>query len=109
MTNPQSPDTTVQPSIGLSPWITSLGRGQVDYTANNLVSSPIASTCFGCHDSYAALTHMKQNGGRLYVSVTDVAKDKATRASGFVNEETCMICHGAGKIAPIKDVHRVGR
>lgn len=108
MTNPQAPDTTPQPSIGLAPWIDILGRGQVDYRTDNLVSSPIASSCFGCHDSRAALGHMQQNGGKLYANASDVTVG-GLRANGFINTEACMVCHGPGKIAAIKDVHRVGR
>jgi OmcA/MtrC family decaheme c-type cytochrome len=108
--NMTNPDPVANPSIGLSPWIGILGRGQVDYTTDNLVSSPIASSCFGCHDSNAALAHMQQNGGKLYEDVSKVSvSGTGDRTKGFINNETCMVCHGAGKIAPIKDVHRAGR
>jgi OmcA/MtrC family decaheme c-type cytochrome len=112
MRNPPAGDTatTPYPSIGLSPWINILGRGQVDYRTDNLVSSPIASSCFGCHDSNAALVHMQQNGGKLYEDLSKVTVSGTTdRSKGFRNDETCMLCHGPGKTAAIKEVHRVGR
>ncbi len=33
------------------PWIKILGKGEIDYRGDPLVSSPITSACFGCHDS----------------------------------------------------------
>jgi OmcA/MtrC family decaheme c-type cytochrome len=99
------------PSRGLSPWVTTLGRGQVNYVTDNLVSSPISSACFGCHDSTSALAHMKSNGGKLYASVSAVSTGGARPATGtntgfkFSNDESCMVCHAAGKVADIKAAH----
>ncbi len=92
------------PSIGLSPWITTLGRGQVNYTTDNLVSSPISSSCFGCHDSSPALAHMQSNGGSLYASASTVAVG-GDRSNGFSKVEACLVCHSSGKVADIKAVH----
>ncbi|MBK7473945.1 MAG: OmcA/MtrC family decaheme c-type cytochrome [Betaproteobacteria bacterium] len=60
------------PSIGLSPWIKILGKGEIDYRGDPLVSSPITSACFGCHDSPVAVTHFQQNGGILLQSVSSI-------------------------------------
>ena len=60
-----------------------------------LVNSPIAGSCFGCHDSQAALGHMRTNGASIY----------APRATALQTTEQCLICHGPGKLAPIKDIH----
>ena len=112
MSNP-----TNAPSIGLSPWVTTLGGGQINYTANNLVSSPVASSCFGCHDTKPAVAHMQLNGGTLVSLVSGVstggARPAFPTASGvpvattfsFTKVETCMVCHGTGKVADIKAVH----
>jgi len=108
MTNPIPPATTAAPSIGLSPWVTLLGRGQVDYRSDNLVSSPIASACFGCHDSNSTLTHMLQNGGSVYASASTVtATGTGSRAKGFklIATESCLTCHGPGTVAAIKAMH----
>ena len=100
MSNPTS-----AASIGLSPWVTVLGSGQVDYRADNLVSSPIASACFGCHDSTTAVTHMQSNGGTLvslassvstgarpaYASATPPTHSSNTLV--FTKKELCMDCH----------------
>lgn len=101
MSNPTS-----VPSIGLSPWITSLGNGQVSYVADNLVSSPVSSSCFGCHDSKLALAHIQGNGGILYQPVSKVSvSGTSDRSLGFSKVETCMVCHGPGRVADIKAVH----
>jgi OmcA/MtrC family decaheme c-type cytochrome len=102
MSNP-----TNAPSIGLSPWVTTLGAGQINYTANNLVSSPVASSCFGCHDSSVAVAHMQLNGGTLVSLVSSASNGVARQANGFAftKVEACMVCHGSGKVADIKAVH----
>ena len=106
MSNP-----TNAPSIGLSPWVTSLGKGQINYTADNLVTSPVTSACFGCHDSSIAVSHMQLNGGTVYGSVSAVSTGGArpaigtTTTFGFNKVETCMVCHASGKVADIKAVH----
>jgi OmcA/MtrC family decaheme c-type cytochrome len=106
MSNPTS-----APSIGLSPWITSLGKGQINYTADNLVTSPVTSACFGCHDSGIAVAHMQLNGGTILGLVSTVSTGGARPAIGaatgfgFTKVETCMVCHASGKVADIKAVH----
>lgn len=93
--------------LGLSPWIpipagNYTGAIGVASRANNLVISPISASCFGCHDSAAAVAHMRFNGGVIYGAITT---DAVGLASG-VNPETCMICHGSGKSADIAVVHK---
>lgn len=63
--------------------------------STTLVISPIANTCFGCHDSPAAKLHMQGNGATIY----------GTRAAAQTTVEQCLICHGPGKAAAIKEVH----
>jgi len=98
-------------SIGLSPWVTTQGAGQIDYSTDNLVSSPIASSCFGCHDSNLAVQHMESNGGTLvrkFSTVSSVATRPAigaTSAMKFTKGEQCMLCHASGKVADIKAMH----
>ncbi len=52
------------PPIGQSPWITTLGKGEIDYRPDPLVSSPITSDCFGCHDSQTCINHFFSNWRR---------------------------------------------
>jgi OmcA/MtrC family decaheme c-type cytochrome len=61
-----------------------------------LVNSPITNACFGCHDATASVWHYRANGGQVY---------EPRGAQPYVNKEQCLICHGPGKIAAIKDVH----
>jgi len=98
-------------SIGLSPWIAALGQGEIDYRTDNLVSSPIASACFGCHDSNLAVSHMQSQGGTLLSLFSTVSSVAARPAVGtasamrFTRYESCLLCHGSGKVADIKVVH----
>ncbi len=64
-------------------------------SATNLVHSPIAAACFSCHDSSTAISHMAGAGGSIY----DARGTAATKV------EQCLVCHGPGKVAAIKDVH----
>jgi OmcA/MtrC family decaheme c-type cytochrome len=63
--------------------------------ATSLVTSPIATQCFACHDSSQAQAHIRQNGGSLY----------APRSAALGTIETCMVCHDVGRIADIKVIH----
>ena len=65
------------------------------------MSSPIASVCFACHDTPAAMAHIEQNGGSIY-------KPRGTTSTpntALTTIETCIVCHGTGKIADIAEVH----
>jgi OmcA/MtrC family decaheme c-type cytochrome len=75
-----------------------------------LVNSPIASACYACHDSAIAKDHMTQNGGALDVPRSSVDnytgyKGTGTFATPIQNNEACLVCHGAGRVADIKAVH----
>lgn len=63
--------------------------------ATTLVNSPITNVCFACHDGRDTQLHMLTNGGTIY----------GTRTQAKANVEQCLICHGPGKVAAIKDVH----
>jgi OmcA/MtrC family decaheme c-type cytochrome len=102
--------------IGQSPWITILGKGPIDYRGDPLVSSPVTSACFGCHDSMTAVAHFQANGGVLLKSVSaitgatpGVPGTSTTDRSGLdsKNTEQCLLCHAAGKVADTKVVHQV--
>lgn len=60
------------------------------------VHSPVSATCFSCHDTRLALTHIAQFGGKIYDPLSEFVP----------GEETCLMCHGKGKVAAIQDVHR---
>jgi OmcA/MtrC family decaheme c-type cytochrome len=104
------------PTIGQSPWIKILGKGEIDYRGDPLVSSPITSACFACHDTQVAVTHFQVNGGILLRSVSEITGatpgipgTSTTDRSGLdaKNVETCLICHASGRIADVKVVHAV--
>ncbi len=70
--------------------------------ATTLVSSPISSACFACHDTNAAKAHMTQFGGSIYEA----------RSTALSKSETCLVCHGTAQnslnttVPTIKAVHR---
>jgi OmcA/MtrC family decaheme c-type cytochrome len=81
------PDGTVVPA--------NPAGGTIQADGVSLVNSPIAAVCFACHDSSADIAHFELNGGAIY----------APRNTALNAIETCLICHGSGKIADIKVVH----
>jgi OmcA/MtrC family decaheme c-type cytochrome len=60
-----------------------------------LVTSPITTACFACHDSALARAHIEINGGSVY----------SPRSVALGKTETCMVCHDTGRIADIKVMH----
>jgi len=60
-----------------------------------LVNSPITAACSACHDSNADIAHFNEHGGSFYEA----------RLTALTKTESCMICHGSGKIADVKTVH----
>jgi len=119
MTNDATTNPTGITPVGQNPWVKLIGAGEIDYRTNNLVSSPIASACFGCHDSSLAVQHMQSNGGTLLKQFSTVSSLGTTTArpmpSGtgvgnstamtFNKAEQCMLCHATGKVADIKVMH----
>jgi OmcA/MtrC family decaheme c-type cytochrome len=109
--------------IGQSPWIKTLGKGEIDYRPDPLVSTPITAACFACHDSQLAIVHFKSNGGILLKSVSEITGATPGTCNYTVtpstcttidrsgldakNTETCLLCHASGKIADTRVVHQV--
>ncbi len=91
--------TTAQPCAGVVATC-SLGTS-CDAQATTLVTSPITAACVACHDSPAAKGHMVGNGGLFYAPRSELAAQQQQ----FIGE-SCLVCHGAGNIAAIADVHR---
>lgn len=60
-----------------------------------LVNSPVAGVCFACHDTPSAMAHFELNGGSIY----------NPRSTALNATETCLVCHGQGRIADIAQVH----
>ena len=60
-----------------------------------LVNSPVATACFSCHDSNQSVAHMRANGGSIY----------SPRNTALGTTETCMVCHGTGRVADIRLTH----
>jgi OmcA/MtrC family decaheme c-type cytochrome len=69
--------------------------GTVNADPTTLVNSPIGTACFACHDATVDRAHIELNGGAIY----------EPRSMALNTIETCLICHGTGRIADIKVVH----
>jgi len=84
------------------PYTIAAGQSTMDVASaktayqTNLVISPVAGVCFACHDSTSDIAHFELNGGSIY----------APRATALNATETCLICHGPGRIADIAQVHQ---
>jgi OmcA/MtrC family decaheme c-type cytochrome len=73
--------------------------------ATDWVNTAGASTCFYCHDSAAALAHMRQNGG--VISIADPDAGDFTQRQNVDTVESCAVCHGEGNIAALNVVHDI--
>jgi OmcA/MtrC family decaheme c-type cytochrome len=68
--------------------------------ATTLVMSPTVAVCSSCHNTADAISHFKINGAAYY-------QPRSTAIAG--TNETCLICHGAGRTADIKVMHSKNR
>jgi OmcA/MtrC family decaheme c-type cytochrome len=101
--------------LSLSPYVTAgatYGTGyssstalpsSPDTTGTSLVTSPIATACFGCHDgqtsadpSLSVKAHIESNGGGSIYQTRDTALGR---------QESCLLCHGPTQVVPIKAAH----
>ena len=69
---------------------------------DDVVISPNTSVCSSCHIDALDTVHMQQNGGNF--AATKAADGSLTSAS----VETCVTCHGPGRVADVKEMHKVG-
>jgi OmcA/MtrC family decaheme c-type cytochrome len=69
---------------------------------DDVVISPNTSVCSACHIEALAIQHMQQNGG-------DFDARKAADSSLIsASTETCVVCHGKGRTADVKEMHKIG-
>ncbi len=65
--------------------------------------TPTTAVCSSCHKSESGRLHMQLSGGSFDALK---AADSSTPAAPL---ETCAICHGPGRSADVKVLHRVGQ
>jgi len=68
--------------------------------ATTLVMSPTVTVCSACHNTADSISHFKINGAAFYQA-------RSTAITG--TNETCLICHGTGRIADINVMHSKNR
>lgn len=61
----------------------------------DVVTTPVAAACVGCHDTEIAKSHMTGHG-----AFVRAPRDTTT---GYV--ETCSLCHGPGRLADVALMH----
>ena len=66
--------------------------------ADDIVVTPTAATCSGCHDDAVSKAHMETTGGASF-STTQQAIDDGEVV------ESCPVCHGAGHAFDVGLVH----
>jgi OmcA/MtrC family decaheme c-type cytochrome len=76
------------------------GANRLEFT-DDVVISPNTAVCSACHADALAREHMRQNGGDFNATK---AVDGSLVSSGV---ETCALCHGPGRVADVKRMHRV--
>ena len=97
-----SPFVTANTAYGLGYAYTGSTGVIREAAGTTLIISPVTAACFSCHDTSAAIAHMKQNGGAIYEA----------RATALGKSETCLVCHGTAQntlnatVPSIKAVHR---
>ena len=106
-------DASSSTAFQFSPWITTgfnYGAGPsfsattqaiTQGAATTLVTSPTTTVCLSCHVSPSAQSHMTGNGGSVYAP----RGGGTTPNAGVV--ESCSICHGPGRVAPIAEAHSI--
>lgn len=80
---------------------TTMDANDTSTLLDDRVVSPNASVCSGCHFGILDTEHMQQNGA-------DFNASKAADGSMIsASIETCELCHGPGRIADVKEMHKV--
>ena len=69
----------------------------------DVATTAATAVCSACHTSQAGRLHMEQNGGSFEAVK---AADSTTPGAGL---ETCGTCHGPGRSADVKVLHRIGQ
>jgi OmcA/MtrC family decaheme c-type cytochrome len=93
-------DNTLASSYGAGFSTNSSTAAPTDAAGTTLVMSPTVSVCSACHDSADAISHFKIMGAAYY-------QPRSTAITG--TNETCLLCHGAGRVADIKLMHSTNK
>jgi OmcA/MtrC family decaheme c-type cytochrome len=92
---------TYYPVDGAKVLGTTIDANDPAIVTDDRVFSPNASVCSACHVESVDIVHIEQNGG-------DFNATKAADGSLVSSKvEQCAICHGPGRAADVKVVHKV--
>jgi OmcA/MtrC family decaheme c-type cytochrome len=79
-------------------WPISVVRGDPATWADDIAHSASGAACLGCHDSGPAQAHMESNGA-VFFGI------KGNMAIPSSQTETCLLCHGPGRVVDTAAVH----
>lgn len=65
----------------------------------DIVSSPTAAACAGCHDAEVTAAHMELNGAAVEWTRADYDDEQPY--------ETCVICHAQGRVGDVEAFHPI--
>jgi OmcA/MtrC family decaheme c-type cytochrome len=70
--------------------------------STNLVTSPIATVCFACHDDALSIAHMQVTGnGTIYAARGTPAAPGVPATGALAKTELCMLCHSSNNISGV--------
>ena len=91
---------TYYPVDGARVLATTFDANDPSTPTDDVVVSPNAAVCSACHIEPLDIQHMELNGG-------DFNASKAADSTLISSEiESCVVCHGPGRTADIKEVHK---
>ena len=74
--------------------------------SDDLATSPTAAICTNCHMEQAALNHMVSNGAWFDAVKSTFTVSGALPGIPNFGQESCSVCHAAGRIADTAEMHR---
>jgi len=83
---------------------TTVDAGDPATFEDDVVTSPNAAICTGCHVDGTTRGHIEQNGG--YFEQLNM-KGPTGQMLPTAPIETCLVCHGEGRTADLREAHRI--
>jgi OmcA/MtrC family decaheme c-type cytochrome len=74
--------------------------------SDDLATSPTAAICTNCHTSQDAINHMVSNGAWFDAVKSTFTETGALPGIPDSGQESCSVCHAAGRIADTAEMHR---
>jgi OmcA/MtrC family decaheme c-type cytochrome len=104
---PAAPATTYGSGFSYG-YSATTGTYYATYAAGTtLVNSPFASACSSCHDDAVSQNHIADQGGQIHMAhPANAASGVLGSDVGLINKETCLTCHGQGRVNDAELMHQ---